>query len=164
MGALLLGGEVDISSTGGTSSVTACTVPDGCFTPTHDSFTTLNHLKDNFTGRLRARLGWSIGDTLFYGAVGYSYVDTKLSLVGLCYNPGDPTVPLVFNFDRARNLSGFNLGVGVEHALGEHFVVRAEYVFDDFGDRTYAGDAPEWNDRRISTIDSSLRVAVAYRF
>jgi opacity protein-like surface antigen len=164
IGAMVLGVEADVSSGGGTSSVTACTVPDGCFTPTHDSFTTLNHLSDAFNGRLRARLGWADGYSLFYAAAGYSYADTKLSLVGLCYNPGDPTVPLVFNFDRARNLSGFNLGVGVDQALGAHWVVRAEFVFDDYGNQTYPGAAPEWNDRRISVIDSTLRVAVGYRF
>jgi opacity protein-like surface antigen len=164
MGSMVLGIEADISSGSGTSSVTACTVPDGCFTPAHDSFTTLNHLNDEFDGRLRARLGWVVGYTLIYGAAGYSYADTKLSLVGLCYNAADPTVPLVFNFDRARNLSGFNLGVGVEQALGQHWVIRAEYVFDDFGNETYPGAAPEWNDRRISIADSTVRAAVGYRF
>ena len=165
MGAIVFGVEADVTSGSGTSSVTACTVPDGCFTSAHDSFTTLNHLKEDFTGRLRARLGWAMdNNTLLYGAAGYSYADTRLSLVGLCYNPGDPTVPLVFNFDRARNLSGFNLGVGVEQALGQHWGIRAEYVFDDFGNQTYPGAAPEWNNRSISITESTLRVAVAYRF
>jgi outer membrane immunogenic protein len=164
IGAMVLGVEADIASGSGTSSVTACTVPDGCFTPAHDSFTTLNRLNDAFNGRLRARLGWAVGYSLFYAAAGYSYADTKLSLVGLCYNPADPSVPTIYNFDRARNLSGFNLGVGVEQGLGQHWVVRAEYVFDDFGNETYPGEAPEWNDRRISIVDSAVRVAVAYRF
>ncbi|HEY5336851.1 MAG TPA: outer membrane beta-barrel protein [Rhizomicrobium sp.] len=162
-GNTVYGIEGDVSSGGGTSSVTACTVPDGCFVTTHDSFTTLNHLKSNWSGRLRARVGFVSGDMLFYAAAGYSYADTKLSLVGLCFNAANPTVPLVFNFARSRNLSGFNLGVGMERELGEHFVARAEYVYDDFGSTTYAGSA-EWNDRRISANDGMLRVAVAYRF
>ncbi len=164
MGSIVLGVEADVMPEGSTSSVTACTVPDGCFTSAHDSFTTLNHLKDAFNARLRARLGWTVGYTLFYAAAGYSYTDTKLSLVGLCYNPVDPTVPTIYNFDRARNLSGFNLGVGVEQGLGQHWIIRAEYLFDDFGNQTYPGAAPEWNDRRISIIDNTLRVAVGYRF
>jgi outer membrane immunogenic protein len=163
MGATVLGIEGDLTTGSGTSSVTACTVPDGCFTPTHDSFTTLNHLKTDLTGQLRARLGWSSGDMLFYAAAGYSFTDTKLSLVGLCYNAGNPTVPLVFNFARSESLSGFNLGFGVERGLSEHFVARAEFVYDDFGSEIYPGQSPEWNDRRISIGKSTVRVALSYR-
>jgi outer membrane immunogenic protein len=160
---MVYGIEADATSGDGTSSVTACTVPDGCFVTTHDSFTTLNHLKTDWSARLRGRIGFVSGGSLFYAAAGYSYADTKLSLVGLCYNAATPTVPLVFNFGRSKNLSGFNIGAGMERPLGEHFVARIEYVYDDYGNNTYAGSA-EWNDRRISANNGSVRVAVAYRF
>ena len=163
-GDMVYGLEGDLTSDNGTSSVTACTKIDGCFTSAHDSFTTLNHLKTSMSGRVRARIGWTSGDTLFYAAGGYSYADTKLSLVGLCYNAANPPVPLVFNFARSKTLSGYNLGVGMEKPLGDGFTIRAEYLFEDFGNTTYKGQAPEWNDRRISVRNSALRVAVAYRF
>ena len=163
-GNTLFGLEADASSGGGTSKVTACTVPDGCFVTTHDSFTTLNHLKTDWSGRVRARIGFfADADTLVYGAAGYSFAETKLSLIGLCYNAADPTVPLVFNFGRSKNLSGFNLGVGVERQFGDHFSGRLEYVYEDFGSNTYPGSV-EWNDRRISANDGTLRAAVLYRF
>jgi outer membrane immunogenic protein len=155
---IVYGLEGDVTDGNGTQSVTACTVPDGCFTPKHDSFTTFNNLKTGVTERLRARLGISTGDMLFYAAGGYSHADTKLSLVGNCYNFADPPVPLVFNFARSRQVSGFNLGVGAEYALGSFFL-RGEYVFDDYGSGTWKGSA-EWNDRRISLSDNQLRVAV----
>ncbi|HSM96988.1 MAG TPA: outer membrane beta-barrel protein [Rhizomicrobium sp.] len=163
-GDMVYGLEADLTSGNGTSSVTACTKIDGCFTSAHDSFTTLNHLKTDLSGRVRARIGWTSGDTLFYAAGGYSYADTKLSLVGLCFNAANPTVPLVFNFARSKTLSGYNLGVGMEKPLGDGFIIRAEYVFEDFGSTTYKGQAPEWNDRSISVRNSALRVAVAYHF
>lgn len=162
-GNTVFGVEGDMSSGGGTSSATACTVPDGCFVTTHDSFTTLNHLKTDWSGRVRARVGFTADDMLFYAAGGYSFADSKLSLVGLCYNAATPTVPLVFNFSRSKNLSGFNLGLGIERPLGDHFVARVEYVYDDYGSTTYPGSV-EWNDRRISANNGSLRVAVAYHF
>ena len=162
-GNTVFGIEADASSGGGTSSVTACNATDGCFVTTHDSFTTLNHLKDNWSGRVRARLGFADGATLFYAAAGYSYADSKLSLIGLCYTFSDPSVPTIYNFNRSQGLSGFNIGGGVERALGEHFVARVEYVYDDFGSTTYPGGA-EWNNRRISSNNGAVRVAVAYHF
>ena len=162
-GPTLIGIEADISN-GGNANVKACNAEDGCFTSEHDSFTTLNHLDTNWTGRIRARLGMTAGDSLYYVAAGYSYADTKMSLTGLCYNEQDPDVPTIYRFGRSKNLSGFNLGAGIEQALDEHFFVRAEYLYEDFGKTTYAGAAPEWNDRKISVSHSSLRAAVAYKF
>lgn len=163
-GGTILGIEGDLTSGNGTSSVTACTKVDGCFTSAHDSFTTLNHLHTDMSWRIRGRAGFDMDGTLIYAAAGWSGEDTKLSLVGLCYNAATPTVPLIFNFSRSKNLSGYNLGFGAERPLGQNFVVRAEYVFEDFGDTTYRGAAPEWNNRSISVRNSAIRVAVAYRF
>src|SRR5690242_7003197 len=161
---MIYGLEGDLTSGNGTSSVTACTKIDGCFTSAHDSFTTLNQLKTDWSGRLRARIGWMRDDTLFYAAGGYSFADSKMSLVGLCYDAAHPTVPDVYYFARKQTLSGLALGVGMETPVADHITLRAEYVFEDFGDTTYKGAAPEWNDRSISVRNSALRVAVAYHF
>ena len=156
------GVEGEVMGGSGTSSVTACTVPDGCFVTTHDSFTTYNHLKTGTSERLRARFGLVAGDMLFFAAGGYSHADSKLSLVGDCYNSADPTVPLVFNYARSRQVSGFNLGLGAEYSLGSFFL-RGEYVFDDYGSGIWKGDGAEWNDRRISLNDNLLRAAIGIR-
>lgn len=156
--------EGEVAGGDSTRSATACTVPDGCFVTTHDSFTTFNHLKTGVSERLRARLGIAEGGTLFYVAGGYSHADTKLSLIGDCYNFADPTVPLVFTFGRSRQISGFNLGLGVERNFAQNFFVRGEYLYEDFGAQTWAGDGAEWNNRRISLNDNQLRIAVGYRF
>jgi opacity protein-like surface antigen len=162
-GTTLFGIEADMTN-GDKARVTACNVEDGCFTSEHDSFTTFNNVKTNWSGRLRARLGMTDGDMLYYAAAGYSRADTRLSLVGLCYDETDPTVPTIYNFGRSKNLSGFNLAIGAERALGEHFFVRVEYLYEDFGETTYKGAAPEWNDRRISIDHNDIRVAAAYKF
>jgi outer membrane immunogenic protein len=164
-GGVLLGLEGDLMDANSKKTVVACTTPDGCFTTTHDSFTTFNNLKQTLNGRVRARVGIARGDNLFYVAGGYSIAKTRLNLVGDCFNPGDPTVPLVFTFSRARTLSGFNIGAGVEHAIGRHLRIRAEYIYDGYGNQTYAGDGTgEWNDRLISVHDSNLLLGVSYRF
>jgi outer membrane immunogenic protein len=161
---VVLGLEADLAGENAKQQVTACTVPDGCWTTTHDSFTTLNHLKERLAGHLRARVGFVSGNTLFYTAGGYSVAKTRLDLIGECFNPGNPTVPLIFNYSRKKTLSGFNLGAGVEQRLGRHVSVRAEYVFDDYGHQLYRGDGTEWNDRRIGVRNSAVRLAISYRF
>jgi len=161
---VLLGVEAQVLDGSNRQGVTACTVPDGCWVPTHDSFTTLNRFKEGPNGRIRLRAGVANGDTLFYVAGGYSVAKTRLDLVGLCFNPGNPNTPLLFNFSRSKTISGFNLGAGVERRIGDRLSVRAEYVFDDFGHQLYRGDGVEWNDRRISVHNSDLQAALTYRF
>ncbi len=166
-GTTVWGLEGDLMSGNGTSGVISCAKVDGCYTPTvkHDSFTTENKLKTDMTGDLRVRLGWTDGpDTLFYVAGGYSYEKTKLSLVGLCYNPKAPATPLVFNYGRNDSLSGLNIGAGIEHTIGDNFTARVEYLYQDFGDTNFDGDGKEWNTRAIAVNNSSIRVAVAYHF
>jgi outer membrane immunogenic protein len=163
-GATLVGLEADVNSPQGTEQVTACTTVDGCWTSAHDSFTTLNNLKLRASGRIRARLGEVVGDNLFYVAGGYSIADSRLDLVGLCYDPANPSVPTTYNFSRSKTLSGFNVGGGVEHAIGAHLIARAEVIYDSYGSQTYAGEAPEWNARKISIHDTDARVAISYKF
>ena len=160
----VVGIEGDVVAGAADRKVTACTAIDGCFTPAHDSFTTYNRLKQGVSGHLRVRLGYAMDRTLVYVAGGYSVADTRLDLVGDCFNPANPPTPTVYTFSRGKTVSGFNIGAGVERAVTDHIAVRAEYVYDDFGGQTYRGDAPEWNDRRIDLHNSNFRVAASYRF
>jgi outer membrane immunogenic protein len=165
MNDVVAGVEADITTGQSTAKVTDCTVPDGCFVNTHDSFTTYNRLKGGTTERARVRLGWAQGANLFFVAGGYSAEQTKLDLLGDCFNPGAPDTPLVFTYSRGKTVSGFNVGGGVEHAIDRHWIGRVEYIYDGFGAQTYAGDAAgEWNNRRISISNNTVRAAIAYKF
>lgn len=163
-GALVWGVEGDVTGGDRKLEVTSCNVTDGCWSPAHDSFTTYDHLKESLRGHIRLRAGWASGPNLIYVAAGWAVAKAKLDLVGDCFNGADPTTPLVFTFSRKKTLSGYTLGAGVEHQAGGHLVLRAEYVFDDFGHKTFSGDGVEWNDRRIRVRNSDLRLAAAYRF
>ena len=164
MGGVVLGLEADLMDANKTRSVVACTAVDGCFTSEHDSFTTYNNLRETLNGHVRVRAGLASGDNLFYVAGGYSVAKTQLDLIGDCYDPANPPVPTVYTYSRSKTVSGYNIGAGVEHAVGSHLLVRAEYLYDGYGHQTYAGDGAEWNDRRISLHDSDLRLGVSYRF
>ena len=156
--------EGDLTDTNKARTVVACNVTDGCWTSAHDSFTTYNRLKETLNGHVRVRAGVAEGDNLLYIAGGYSVAKTTLDLIGDCYDPANPSVPTVYTYSRAKTVSGYTVGAGVEHAMGAHLLVRAEYLYDGYGHQTYAGDGAEWNDRRISLHDSNLRVGVSYKF
>jgi outer membrane immunogenic protein len=164
MGGMVLGLEGQLVDANKTRSVVACNATDGCFTSAHDSFTTYNDLHETLNGRVRARAGFAQGDNLFYVAGGYSIAKTRMDLIGDCYDFSDPAVPTVYTYSRSKTLSGYNLGAGVEHAVGSHLLVRAEYLYDGYGHQTYAGDGAEWNDRRIGVHDSNVQVGISYRF
>ncbi len=164
VGGVVLGLEGDLMDANKTRTVVACTAVDGCFTSAHDSFTTYNELHQTLNGHVRARAGLASGDNLFYVAGGYSVAKTRLDLIGDCYDPANPPVPTIYSYSRSKTVSGYNIGAGIEHAMGSHLMIRAEYLYDGYGHQTYAGDGAEWNDRRISLHDSNLRVGASYRF
>jgi opacity protein-like surface antigen len=161
---LILGIEGDVTAGKNRLDAIACTTPDGCWTPTHDSFTTFNHLTTKTAGHVRVKVGVATGANLFYAAGGYSVGKARLDLVGECFNPADPTTPLLFTFNRSKTMSGFNLGAGYERQIGKHMGVRAEYLYDDFGDQLFRGDGTEWNDRRVAARSSTLRIGVDFKF
>jgi outer membrane immunogenic protein len=161
---IVVGLEGDVVDGSDTLTTTACTVYGGCWTPDHDSFTTYNRLDKGVTGHVRVRLGYAAGRTLFYAAGGYSVADTRLKLTGDCYDANDPSTPTLYRFSPSKTVSGFNVGAGVEHAVTDHVMLRAEYPYDAFGTQLYKGDGSEWNDRRVSRDSSIFREAASYRF
>lgn len=163
-GGVVVGLEGDVTAGKNRLAVTACTTPDGCWTSAHDSFTTINHLTGTAAGHLRARVGIANGPNLFYAAGGYGLRRARLDLLGECFNRSDPATPLLFTFSRSKTMSGFNLGAGYERQIGKHFAVRAEYLYDDWGNQLFRGDGPEWNDRRIAVRSSAFRIGADLRF
>jgi outer membrane immunogenic protein len=81
----------------------------------------INGIEINGTGSARARAGWAIDRTLLYatgGAAIARYVKADISLSG--------------DRDR-RNIVGWTVGVGAEHAFSENWVGRVGYNYTDFG-------------------------------
>lgn len=160
---VVIGIEGDVTAGKNRLDVIACTTPDGCWTPAHDSFTTINHLTAKAAGHLRAKIGIVRDANLFYAAGGYSIRKARLDLLGECFNSGDPTTPLLFTFRRSKTMSGFNLGAGYERQIGKHVALRVEYLYDHFGHQLFRGDGAEWNDRRISVRSSTVRIGADFR-
>jgi outer membrane immunogenic protein len=73
-------------------------------------------------GSVRARLGYAMGQTLLYGTAGIAMGELKSTY----YNwPGTGET-------FTRNIYGYTVGAGVEHALTNNITMRAEYRFTGY--------------------------------
>ena len=80
-------------------------------------------------GDLRGRIGFAQGDTLFYAAGGLSAGRVRYGVSG----PGDE--PEDVDIDTSFTALGFNVGVGVEHAIDHDWSLRGEYSYTQFRGR-----------------------------
>ncbi len=75
--------------------------------------------KTRWTGATRARLGYAFDRFLVYGAAGVAYADRDVRVSG---RGSDSTTAV-----------GWTVGGGVESAVTDNVIVRAEYRYSDFG-------------------------------
>lgn len=80
--------------------------------------------KISYMATMRARLGYAHDNTLFYGTAGVGILRSKLHIL-----PADLTT--------SKTHVGFVVGGGIEHALTNNFVVRAEYLYGRFNKKDY---------------------------
>lgn len=117
---------------------------------------------DNWFGTVRGRLGFAFDRFLVFGTGGLAIgqdVDFKRTQSAL---------PSAFNFskDKSGVRYGYVLGGGVDYAVTDHIIVRAEYQYVDFGSdklrakNAFGGGQPA----RIDQDANIIRAGVAYKF
>ncbi|WP_428429583.1 outer membrane protein [Pararhizobium sp.] len=103
----------------------------------------------NWTGAVRARLGYAVGRWLPYVAGGVAFADVSQRLVGA-----------IGNFD--ENYTGWTVGAGAEYAVTDRVIFRADYRYSDFGSKSFEiPGAPPLN---ISLKTHSARLGIAFKF
>jgi len=122
-------------------------------------FPTLDEsFESTWVARGRGRVGYAINNFLMFAAGGVSFTDGRL----------DFNNPFVANGTNVatKTFTGFNIGGGVEYAFTQNWIVRGEYIFDDFGHETYPfKTSPAGFDaRRISFDENTVRAALEYKF
>ncbi len=100
----------------------------------------------DYLGTLRARLGYSVGNVMFYGTGGAAYGKNELSMGGL-------------SNDQVH--WGWTLGAGVEAMLTQNVSAKFEYLYVDLGNQTYQSVV---GPQSIGYTTSLLRGGVNYRF
>jgi outer membrane immunogenic protein len=117
---------------------------------------------------VRARVGWSTTSfgkpTLWYVTGGAAWAGATRYVQNF-YNPGVRT---------NANYTGWTVGAGVEHALTDHWTVKAEYLYVDLGAANHVGgygggppppSAPtSIETTRVSAKTQLLRFGINYKF
>jgi high affinity Mn2+ porin len=117
-----------------------------------------------FSGSVRARVGYAPGNWLFYatGGLAFSYDQfTRAQLAGV--PAGGTAVPgQIENAFLVPRLGGV-VGAGVEVALAAHWTAQLEYLFTAYGSRsvTFPAGAQSFNSNLTL---SELRAGLNYRF
>ena len=123
------------------------------------TFTVRGHLKTDWQGSLRARVGYAVGSALLYVTGGTAFAHTKYG-----YEFPLP-VGITDSFSRLR--TGWTLGAGAEYAISNRWVARAEYRYSDFGlasgSIVYCCAAAP-NHQRHEVTTHAVRLGLAYKF
>lgn len=121
-----------------------------------------NIAKSRFDGAVRARLGYSLGRILPYVAGGLSFADCQ-SAEGL--TDGELAKGKKPAYKVA---SGWNLGAGVDYAVSDNLVLRADYRYQDLKNpaESFLKDnkVVTKDSKDISLRSNNFRVGVAYKF
>ena len=116
-----------------------------------------DEIKLLWTGHARGRIGYLFDQYLIYFAGGAAFAGTRNSHYGPTTTPGPGTL-----WSERRTRTGYSLGGGVEAALNAQWLVRAEYIYDHFGNEFF-----DWvPGTRYSNSDLTLntvRVGVVFR-
>lgn len=92
--------------------------------------------KTNWLFTLDPRIGWAVNHALFYikGGVSVAQLYFKQAFTNL----NTPVVSESASFSQTK--TGWNAGAGLEFALNDHWTIRAEYLFNQFGSETARGN------------------------
>jgi outer membrane immunogenic protein len=102
--------------------------------------------ESGYIGTLRARLGYSVGNVMFYGTAGAAYGKGELTVGGLTND---------------QTHWGWTIGAGVEAMLTQNVSAKFEYLYVDLSDKNYTTVGGPVN---VGYTTSLLRGGVNYRF
>ncbi|WP_019220523.1 outer membrane protein [Bartonella senegalensis] len=130
------------------------------------TYETVSHtLKQKWFGATRVKVGFAVERMMPYVAGGVAYTQ----LQNIFEKEADKTETTNktakaadisdFLHDEKKTMIGYTLGGGVDFAMTDNVIVRAEYRYSDYGKKKFADEKIEM---RYKTND--FRVGVAYKF
>ncbi|GAA4662986.1 outer membrane protein [Bartonella pachyuromydis] len=116
---------------------------------------TFNHcFKQKWTGATRVRVGFSTGRIMPYIAAGVAYGQFQ-DTMSISVTGDDP---FSASSDITKSMIGYTLGGGIDFAITDNFIARAEYRYSDFGKKKFKDEI------EIKYKTNDFRVGVAYKF
>ncbi|CAN7563902.1 outer membrane protein [Brucella pseudogrignonensis] len=108
------------------------------------------HSDIGFNGALRARVGYSVDRALIYAAGGLAVADIEYKATDLSGTA-----------KKSSTQAGYTIGGGVEYAVTDNVLLRTEYAFSDYGDKSVSTDLANY---KFETKTHTLKVGLGYKF
>jgi high affinity Mn2+ porin len=148
---VLLGAEADFSAPSFTSPTSGLSV--GGSSPNFNSAAlgAVNFSETQLaTGTIRGRVGYAPGNWLFYATGGFAMTYNQQSLTQVA--TGNSDSPFIWRF-------GWTAGGGVETPVAPHWTARIEYLFTDYGNKSwpfFGGAQPLTSNFEIQEVRAGL--------
>ncbi|WP_336278840.1 outer membrane protein [Bartonella sp. CB175] len=126
-------------------------------------------VKEKWSGATRLRLGFGSGRILPYvsGGVAYTQFENVYAL-SVRKAGGNNVLFSGVVSDATELLVGYTFGAGVDFAVSDRVILRAEYRYSDFGKKNFRDAADNDQDYKdtydISYKTNDFRVGIAYKF
>jgi outer membrane immunogenic protein len=101
--------------------------------------------KVNYFGTARARLGYTVDRVMVYGTGGLAWAHDRVN-DGLVQANGTQV--------------GWTGGAGIEYAFAPNWSTKLEWLYADYGNKTYALTTPT----RVDLTDNTVKLGLNYRF
>ncbi|WP_375611783.1 MULTISPECIES: outer membrane protein [unclassified Bartonella] len=138
---------------------------DGLQVKKFDKYTESVTMKEKWSGATRVRIGFATDRIMPYIAGGVAYTQIQgISAIEVkkASDAGDDANKVIASgnvYDEKKTLVGFTLGAGVDFAMTDNVLLRAEYRYSDYGKKKYFKDTAE-----LQYKTNDFRVGVAYKF
>jgi len=121
------------------------------------SVNTRSKLETNWQGTIRARLGYANDQWMLYTTAGFAFMDIDWS------DSITPNFGTTYVAQKSDILTGWVLGVGLELMLDSNWLLRSEYLYEDFGSNRVplAGTSENGS---LDVTAHKLRIGVSYKF
>ncbi|EJF96394.1 porin family protein [Bartonella taylorii] len=116
--------------------------------------------KEKWAGATRIRIGFAAERIMPYVAGGIAYTQLQdIASVSITEKDTGKVIASGNLSDERKTFVGYTLGAGVDLAMTNNIIVRAEYRYSDFGKKKFSNDKYE-----TSHKTNDFRVGVAYKF
>ncbi|MCZ2328089.1 outer membrane protein [Bartonella sp. F02] len=112
--------------------------------------------KTKWSGATRARVGYAFDRVMPYVAGGVAYAQVKSPFEDSANSVAKKSSD---NKKVSKTMVGFTIGGGVDYAMTDSVILRAEYRYSDFGKKEFVKDSTQ-----LTYKTNDFRVGVAYKF
>ncbi|WP_273717639.1 MULTISPECIES: outer membrane protein [Bartonella] len=116
-------------------------------------------LKQKWSGATRVKVGFAIERMMPYVSGGVAYTQLQNIFASIADSKSRAIDLSDLLHDEKKTMIGYTLGGGVDFAMTDNVIVRAEYRYSDFGKKKFVQDKYE-----IGYKTNDFRVGVAYKF